>query len=177
MLQGVSLYIATKGFDVTVVARDEQKLHGLRMEAAEKGANIRPRRLDYRVSPMFKSKIMDDCRIAGPIELAVTWIHSDAPEAPAIVADVIAMGKKRCRMFDVLGSQQYDPTSFKKDRADAFCAYDTIDYHAVYLGFMLTGTCSRWLTNDEIAAGVITAIETDARETTVGVTMPWEMHP
>jgi len=177
MLRGVALYLAAKGYDVTVVARNEQRLAALQQEAAEKGGNIRPRRLDYRVTPMFKNKLMDDLRLAGPADIAVTWIHSDAPEAPEAVADLLAMSKSKCRQFDILGSQYHDPTSLKRDRSEIAKGRDSIDYHAVYLGFMLEGRSSRWLTNDEIAAGVIAAIETDARETTIGVTMPWEMHP
>jgi len=177
MLRDVSLHLASEGYDVTVVGRDERKLQFLQQEAAALPGNIRPRRLDYRVTPMLKSKIMDDLRIAGAIELAVTWIHSDAPEAPEAIADVVAMGKRPCKLYDVLGSAFYNPTAETSNRDEIIRNHQSIAYNPIYLGFILEADSSRWLTNEEISSGVIEAIRSGAVDTTVGVTSPWDKHP
>jgi hypothetical protein len=50
-------------------------------------------------------------------------------------------------------------------------------YSQVILGFVLDGNSSRWLTNDEISAGVIKAIEQPEEISIVGSIEPWERRP
>jgi hypothetical protein len=42
---------------------------------------------------------------------------------------------------------------------------------------MLVGSGSRWLTNQEISAGVIRAVDGDAPLSMVGVVEPWSARP
>ncbi|NUN53550.1 MAG: hypothetical protein HUU06_12290 [Planctomycetaceae bacterium] len=45
------------------------------------------------------------------------------------------------------------------------------------LGFVREGDRSRWLTDAEIAAGVLGAIAADRPRTVVGVVEPWSARP
>ena len=45
------------------------------------------------------------------------------------------------------------------------------------LGFVVEGGRSRWLTDAEIAAGVLAAIDGDEDPSVVGTVRPWTMRP
>jgi hypothetical protein len=177
MLRDVCLYLADSGYDVIVVARTESELQNLYAETLTMDGNILPRRSDYRVIPMFKSKLMDDIRRVGDISLAVTWIHSDAPEASEAVAELIGATDGNCRVFDILGSPIYNPENLVEDRRDYYEQFGNISYNRVLLGYKVENGESRWLTDEEIAAGVRAAIESDRKETLVGQVEPWGARP
>ena len=69
----------------------------------------------------------------GPLELAVCWIHTDAPEAPAIVADALAPG---ARLVQVFGTRVWP-------LAD-------VPLHVAYRQVLLGAVGGRWLTHEEI---------------------------
>ena len=50
-------------------------------------------------------------------------------------------------------------------------------YRQVLLGFVPEGDGARWLTNDEISAGVLAAIDEDTALFRIGVTRPWSLRP
>lgn len=177
MLRDVCLYLADSGYDVIVVARTESDLRKLSTETLAMDGNILPRRSDYRVIPMFKSKLMDDIRRVGGVTLAVTWIYSDAPEASEAVAELIGAVNGDCRVFDILGSPSSNPENLAKDRREYYEQFDNISYNRVLLGFKVEDGQSRWLTDEEIAAGVKDAVESDRNETTVGQIEPWDARP
>lgn len=177
MLRDVCLYLADNGYDVIVVARTESDLQNLAAETLTMDGNILPRRSDYRVIPMFKSKLMDDIRRVGDISTAVTWIHSDAPEASEAVAELIGATNGDCRVFDILGSPSSNPENLVEDRREYYEQFNNISYNRVLLGFKIEDGQSRWLTDDEIAAGVRNAIEGDRKETIVGQIEPWDARP
>ena len=52
-----------------------------------------------------------------------------------------------------------------------------VRYRRVVLGFVVEGTRSRWLTDDEISAGVVRALESGEDRTLVGVLEPRAMRP
>jgi len=113
----------------------------------------------------------------GPIALAVGWFHTLGP-APMLTTRTGAPAASG-RFFHVLGSAMADPAHPERlDQAAraakdaAFCAY-----RQVVLGFVTEGTGARWLTNDEISAGVLKAIDEDAPLSTIGVTEPWSARP
>ena len=104
------------------------------------------------------------------------WFHP----GPAAHADDAHRGRGRAgRFFHVLGSAAADPdypgrlaqaAATAKDAA--YCAY-----RQVLLGFLLEDAGARWLTNAEISAGVLKAIDDDAPFTALGVTEPWALRP
>ena len=173
MLRGVCLHLAARGWIVTVLARDPAKLDEL---SRQSGGWIRGIALDYRDSTALRAALLRAIEHDSTIDLAVCWIHSDAPEAPQVIADVIARPTAPPRYVHVLGSSSADP-SVVADQHEQLRIVPGIQYRRTVLGFMLEGDSSRWLTNDEIARGVIDAIESDRGETIIGTVRPWSRRP
>ena len=90
-------------------------------------------------------------------------------------AEAVAPGG---RFVQVLGSAAGDPA--RADRLAAMAkAARGLDcaYQAVVLGFVIEGGGSRWLTNAEISAGVISAVESGVPFSAVGTLAPWSARP
>ncbi|HEY0104815.1 MAG TPA: hypothetical protein VGB91_01935 [Rhizomicrobium sp.] len=110
-----------------------------------------------------------------PPDLLVAWIHGRAQKARRALAQCIAA---EGRFVQVLGSAHADP-SHPGRLAEMAQAADglPIDYQAVVLGFVVEGDRSRWLTNDEICAGLRAAIRSGAPLAVVGAVEPWSAKP
>jgi hypothetical protein len=99
--------------------------------------------LDWHDTAALRAALAEATAAHGSIELAVCWIHSTAPEAIDVVAEAVLPD----RIFQVLGSGHRDSA-----------------YRKVRLG----RKGSRWLTDEEISAGAIEAVEKDAHDHQVG---------
>ncbi len=113
----------------------------------------------------------------GPIGLAVGWFHTLGP-APMLTTRTGSAGAPG-RFFHVLGSAMADPDYPSRLAQAAATAKDAAFclYRQVLLGFVVDGEAARWLTNDEISAGVLKAIDEDAPFTAIGATEPWGLRP
>lgn len=174
MLRKVSLELATRGYTTSVIARSRGPLEEL---VAKTGGRVNPIALDYGDTDHLILQLEKAIGSHGPIELVVAWIHSDAPEAPLAVARTAAMGGHGVHYFDVVGSAADDPSGPDPARRDGFAAVSGLVYHEIILGFILERGASRWLTHDEIAAGVLAAIDSGAPRSIVGTTRPWSARP
>ncbi len=134
MLLGTTRALAARGHRVTSVAR----------RPTEVADGVAPAAVDYRESDALREVLADAVAERGPLELAVCWFHTDAPEAPAIVADALAPGG---RLVQVFGTRRWPLAPVPL----------AIAYREVLLG----AVGGRWLTHDEIAAGVLDAIDAD----------------
>lgn len=56
-------------------------------------------------------------------------------------------------------------------------ALENIRYREIILGFVLEGDRSRWLTDAEISAGVLAAVDADQPRYIVGTVRPWHLRP
>jgi hypothetical protein len=177
MLRGAVLGLVARGFAVSVVARNARRLATLRDEAARAGGVVRPICVDYRDADAFAFGLDEAARDLGPPSLAVVWAHSSAPGAPLAVARLVGAGGAAPRYVQVLGSAAADPSQPEADRAAQFAALPHVAYREVILGFVVEKGRSRWLTDDEIAAGVLRAVDTDAPRTVVGAVEPWSARP
>jgi len=177
MLRGVVTWLAGLGWTVSVVARGRERLLALRDEAERLDGAVRPIPVDYGNDGAFRTELDSAVRAAGPIELAVCWIHSTAPGAPGILAGTLGRQDAPCRLFRLRGSAVRDPSV--PDRHDALLGEvgPPLLYRRVILGFTSEGGDSRWLTDVEIASGVIEAVRSDAEHTVVGTTEPWSARP
>jgi NAD(P)-dependent dehydrogenase (short-subunit alcohol dehydrogenase family) len=171
MLRGASLELAMRGWIVSVVGRRHARLASLAADAARLGAagRIVPVPVDYRDSGELAGRLRAAKAAEGPVELAVCWIHSTAPGAHGLVAEMVASERAPCRYFEILGA------SAAPDRAIE--EVPGILYRRIRLGFIIEPGGSRWLTNDEIASGTIEAIDRDEREHPVGLVHPWSARP
>jgi hypothetical protein len=175
MLRPVSLELARRGYTTSVIARSRGPLDEL---AADSGGRIRPIALDYRHTDELVRALDQAAAAHGPIELVVAWIHAVAPDAPLVVARAAAAGgQHRVDYFHVLGSAADDPSQPDPERRTRFEAVARVAYHEVILGFVVEGGSSRWLTDDEIAGGVLEAIDRSAPRWVVGTTRPWSARP
>lgn len=171
MLSGVSLWLVRQGYHVSVIGRSKTRLARLTEQAAPRSGGITPLSVDYRDEQSLKNEVEKTIQTNGPIELVVSWIHSTAPQAPTIIDDVVSRHSHgEWRLFHVRSSTSYISRTPAKTS-------DTCRYRQVFLGFVLTEGGSRWLTDDEIASGVISAIEQDRTETIVGTLEPWDRRP
>jgi len=182
MLRDVALHLAARGCTVTAVARDPDRLAALAGEAAGLPGRIEPAALDYADDDRLRRALTHAIAVNGPLSLVVAWIRPGAPRALDTVAACADAGAAegaagRCRFFRVLGSAAADPATPRKGKGARYRAMEGLDYREIVLGFRIEGDRSRWNTKEEIAAGVIDAIERDLSEHVVGVVRPWEMNP
>ncbi len=155
MLREATLTLAQRCTAVSAVARRAASV-------ADTWPGINPLPLDYHDAAALAQALRRAVGHYGPIQLAVCWIHSSAPEALQTVAAE-------------LGSAAADPTRLPRPALDELPP--TVSYRQVILGFQIEGNRSRWLTHREISQGVLQAIEDDAEYRVVGVVRPWEMRP
>ena len=141
MLASATRVLATRGHAVTSVAR----------RAADLGPGVEPVALDYRDSHRLADALARARESRGPIELAVCWIHTDARDAPRLVAEALAPG---ARLVQVFG------TSVRQ--------LDCVPLHVAYRQVLLGAREGRWLTHNEISAGVLSAIDRDHPVAVVG---------
>ena len=134
MLIGVVHVLARRGHSVTGVARHPSPLG--------RGATLV--QLDYRDTEHLGSELARAVAERGPIELAVCWIHTDAPDAPRIVAEALAPG---ARLVQVFGTRVWP--------------LDDVPLHIAYRQVLLGSVGDRWLTDDEISTGVLEAVDAD----------------
>jgi hypothetical protein len=143
MLAGVCRGLAAEGHDVSVVARGSGRLEALRSE------RITPVQVDYADLDAFEAALRAAIGERGPIGLAVCWIRSWEPDSLRLVADVLPDGAP---LYHVLGTTGTPAAELAG-----------VDY-IVRLG----RKGDRWLTNEEISAGVLEAIARESADFLVG---------
>ncbi len=141
MLASATRALAERGHPVTSIAR----------RSAALGGGVTPIALDYRDTDELRAALVLAAESRGPIELAVCWIHTDAPEAPAAIADALAPG---ARLVQVFGTRAW--------------ALDRVPVHVAYRQVLLGSRDGRWLTHEEISAGVLAAVDADRPVSVVG---------
>ncbi len=101
----------------------------------------------------------------GPIDTAITWIHTAAPGAMGTIADRLdAHATDIVDLVEVLG---YSP-----DRTRP-----RVRHRRAVLGWIDQPTGARWLTHDEIGTGVLRALESIDPVRIIGDVMPWSRRP
>ena len=94
MLAGLTRALADRGHVVSSVARKPRRL----------GRTSSRSRSTIAMRSGFGRAIEIAVEERGPIELAVCWIHTDAPEAPRLVAAALAPG---ARLVQVFGTRRW----------------------------------------------------------------------
>lgn len=163
MLKSVCRFLVEQGYQISVIARHEETLNALVEEIGERKTSIHKIALDWNDSISLEKAIQKTIETFRAISLTVAWIHSSASEAPLIVAKLVGGGFFHIRSSSVLDTDYNDPVD-----VSAISELENIIYHRVVLGSKKEGADSRWLTNDEIATGVIEAITKHAPDFIVG---------
>jgi hypothetical protein len=162
MLAGLCDALAADGLQVTVVGRDPARLR----RVAARSRRIHPLSADYERIPAFAAALAVAACARGPIELAVCWIRSWAPQSLLAVASAVAPGG---RLFHVLGSGHSDAS------APAIAELERrgdLRYRRIQLGAVVEDGGRRWLTDEEISGGVHAAILADRPNYLVGTAAP-----
>ena len=179
MLRGLCTELAVRGWTVSVVARGHAGLGSLRQEVAARTGRpdaINPVPLDYADIGALALGVRTAAVAHGPIDLAACYIHSTAPLAPIVVADTVASATAPCTYIHIVGSDAPDVLQMDSNR-DEISASPGLRYRRVILGFVPGEGGSRWLTDDEICRGVLSAVANANPEQVVGEITPWDRRP
>jgi molybdopterin-guanine dinucleotide biosynthesis protein A len=141
MLAPATRGLTARGHVVTCISRRRVDL----------GPGVASLTLDYRDDEALRAGLVRATESRGPLELAVCWIHTDAPEAPRLVADTVAAGG---RLVQVFGTRVWP--------------LEDVPLHVAYREVLLSAKDGRWLTHDEISAGVLDAVDADLPVSVVG---------
>ena len=177
MLKDVTLHLLKEFDKVSVIARNESGFGNLKKEAREYSLRLKPLQVDYTDYEILKSLLIKSIKEFGEISLVVSWIHSTAPKALYIIADLMNQTSSKCELYEVLGSSYANPQYHSNNRNKDFEKFENINYHKIILGFVLEGGKSRWLTNSEISGGIIKVIEKTSASSIIGVVEPWSSRP
>ena len=164
MLAGLARKLVDWSEQISVMARNERRIRAI-------AENIVPVVCDYNDGAALSEALS---LISAP-DLVIAWIHGRAPNARRALAECVAADG---RFIHILGSAHGDP-GHPERLGEMEKAVDglPIDYQAVVLGFVRQTGASRWLSNDEISAGVFAAIETEQALAIVGTVEPWNARP
>ena len=146
MLAGLTETLAADGGRLSLLSR-----HASRFGHGAQGFDV-----DYYDEAAFTSAL----EAAGPIDLAIAWFHTLKIPAPRRLAEQVGRQNAPGRLFQVLGSAAADPAC--PDRLAAAGAVakglPLCRLRQVVLGFRVEAGRSRWLTDGEIAGGVLAAV-------------------
>lgn len=150
MLAEVSKWYADNNHTVSVIARNEEKMNRMKDSCSNPG-NIKAIYLDYRDIAKLHRLLKQNIKEYGPLTEAVVWLHSDGLHALSTVFELV---EEKSNVWQVIGSQinaenlriRYQP---QKD----------LKYNFIQLGFVRENNNQRWLTNFEIADGIIHSIQ------------------
>jgi NAD(P)-dependent dehydrogenase (short-subunit alcohol dehydrogenase family) len=162
MLAGLCRRLAGDGWQVTVVGRDQRKLG----RATVGDPRLHPLSVDYEDVAAFAAALDAAVAARRPIRLAVCWVRSWAPQSLLVAAGAIAVGG---RLFHIVSSRAGNASTAAVEVAAARAG---LRYRQVQLGAVADGTERRWLTNDEISAGVYAAVIADRPYHLVGTVAP-----
>ncbi|MBI2943010.1 MAG: SDR family NAD(P)-dependent oxidoreductase [Candidatus Wallbacteria bacterium] len=175
MLKDACLALAATGRVVSVVGRDPDRLEAMMMDASAAGNMLSPLQVDYTSTEEFTRAIRTAIERFGPVDTVLAWVRSWASEVlPALAREVSEAGRP-WRLFHVRASASGELPAGGSP-PDAVLAGGLCAYREIRLGFVREPGGSRWLTDEEICAGVSSAVEGDV-SFVVGVLEPWEERP
>ncbi len=174
MLQDVAGYFTAQGYYVTVLARNAGRLYALKKRFIKQPGKIIPIAQDYRDWKTSIQKINDVTEKICTVDIAVLWIHATGKIFSDKLKEFLFTHNPEIIVYQLLGSASIHPISltnieWKKNHPDR--------YREIYLGYVQNGSSTRWLTDKEIAGGVIRAIENDVQDYIVGDLEPWNQKP
>lgn len=174
MLKGTATHFIEKGYIVSILARNRDRLDGLRREYPQWKGRILPIAQDYRNSEQALKKVKEAAEMYAYIDTAVLWIHDTGRQFSEEVKKFIFSHHPDAKVYQLLGHALVNPVQMSQSTWQE--QYPN-RYREIFLGYQRKGSSSRWLTNREISEGTIQAVEEDRPEFTVGITEPWEARP
>lgn len=157
MLKAAAVELAARSQQFTSVARTRGSLSRLDDALRNGSTQHHPLQLDWSNADEFLARIQQHVSGTEPPDLVVAWIHDD--QLTLRLALNLAETGTAFRFFHIIGSATVNPEGISDSLLDEFDPPANLDYHQVVLGARQTGWRSRWLTDQEISAGVLEAIE------------------
>jgi hypothetical protein len=145
MLSCASRKITSQVDDVLLIARNPGKL------AID--INARPLQLDWKVKPTTEASI-GLLKSEPKADILISWIHDDGLWCLQQFEDLLVKGGRSIRVH---GSAAGDPSEGVK--TDPPPIRNDIQRQNIVLGWKEENGRRRWLTDDEISEGVITAFK------------------
>ncbi|WP_322924076.1 SDR family NAD(P)-dependent oxidoreductase [Paenibacillus campi] len=172
MLAQVSLWLANYGYTVSVIGRDHSKLERL----ATAHQQIVPLAVDYNDEHHCRAAVRQSLDSHGAYDIVVAWIHGGIETAERVVemlqSELNRVHAVQWTLFHVISSRTDGQECRQRMNAIADC-----EYYQIQLGFVIDTQRSRWLTNEEIAGGVIECMRKRDTYYLVGTLTPWESRP
>ncbi|MFE3573055.1 short-chain dehydrogenase [Lysinibacillus sp. NPDC059133] len=171
MLKDVSVWLIQQDNHVTVIGRQQKKMQNL-INEAKNDSKLSPLLVDYTNYNSFKSVLIESQKTSGSFDCIIAWIHGSDKRIWESLFEAISTTKNLI-IYHIKGSSSY----VNNDRTKNYLPSNIV-YREVKLGFIIEdNNSSRWLTNGEIAQGIIDAIKQEVPETHVGVFEPWDLRP
>jgi len=154
---------------MTSVARTERSLAAVNALLSASSALHHMLALDWSKPEEFLHSLWQHLVRTERPDLVVAWIHDD--ELAIRLAGLFAT-QPVCRLFHVVGGACSDPSRIAAIFRQRL-PQSNVAYHQVILGYVRAMGGTRWLTNEEISAGVLDAIARAEPECVVGTIQPW----
>ncbi|WP_411347609.1 short-chain dehydrogenase [Paenibacillus sp. WLX2291] len=169
MLAQTSLWLADQDYFVSIIGRNVTKLKQL----SDLKPNITSIPVDYSNEIEFRNAIKQSITANGSYDLVVAWIHGNGqPIIHMLDSEIKQRSSKKWKLFHVLGSG-----ANVEKYVQSINQTENYAYYQIQLGFVIEPTGSRWLTNTEIASGVMEGIMGDSNYHLVGTLTPWSQKP
>ncbi|OLZ08485.1 hypothetical protein [Sulfobacillus thermosulfidooxidans] len=153
MLASLTPWLVEHEYWVSVIGRSSNKLFRVMNQVANRSHYVTPLVLDYHDNAKVHKWIEHIQLMQGPIDLVVSWIHEPKdPVLLAIAEEITAYRHDSWRLIDIISSA-------KRDTVSHIPLPPTCLVQRVILGYQKTSQGPRWLTHEEIVAGVVRAIE------------------
>jgi hypothetical protein len=171
MLRQASIHLASRSQRLTSVARTRRSLAALDAALPAGSGRHDMLALDWSAPDNFLDEIERHLTQTGPPDLVLAWIHQD--HLALRLADRLSQSGHPLRFYHVIGSSGPNPSEIAHGLLARIEQAPHLYYHQVILGAVKTGWGTRWLTNEEISAGVLAAIETEQTQFVVGTLDRW----
>lgn len=164
MLRGTVCQLLKRYDIVSVIGRNNEGFQKLEEESGKLASKLNRLQLDYCHYLELTNMLLKAVKDFGDVSLCVSWVHSSAPAAPLIIAKVLNHSSE-CSFYEILGTETINQPDESEKREDAFKVFENINYHQIILGYVSeTDNTNRWLTHEEISAGVIEAIDSEKKQ-------------
>lgn len=159
MLAEVTKWYADNNNIVSVIARNEEKMNQMKSRCSHP-ENIKTIYVNYRELIELRKLLMQNIKEYGPAVEAVIWLHTDGLEALPIVFELM---NEKSKVWQVIGSKA-NAEQLRKQ----FSPSKSMEYNHIQLGSITENNSQRWLTNFEIANGVIRSIQSGHSYSLIG---------
>lgn len=168
MLAGAALDLEAGGFRISYLSRSGTRPAGARGTSHA---------CNWESATSLQAAVRSAINTHGMPEIVLAWAHAVGPVLE--LARQVASPAHTIRLHHVLGSSVRDPA--RKDTLGriklGFDQLPGIEWRAICLGFVREASGSRWLTNDEISDGALSAVRNNTPIYTIGQTAPWKYRP